>query len=428
LKKAQSLLSPAEGTPATAARLLLAVLRDKQTSDQALERIPSTPQVRDTFYGTLRHVFCLQRGVDKALRKPLANKHRDVYCLMLVGAYQLAYARMPDHAAINETVAGCRALRKPWATGLVNALLRHIQRKGLPNDCSDASEHPSWMAERIHRDFPDRAGAIFSANMGRAPMCVRINRRLVATDGYRQRLADSGIAFSGGFQDEFIILTAAMPTARLPGFGDGLAAIQDAGAGFAADILAPERGSRVLDACAAPGGKLFHLLERFPDATTLAIDSSTARLERLEAEAARLHHNVNARQGDATELTWWDGQPFDRVLLDAPCSGSGTLRRHPDIRLLRAASDLDDYARLQGRLLTNLWQTLRPGGNLLYCTCSLFAEENDEVIGAFLKAADDAEARPLSLATGVARAHGWQLLPTDSRTDGFYYALLTKRV
>ncbi len=417
----------AEGSPATASRLLLAVTRDKQTSDQALERFPSTPQARDTFYGTLRHFFALRRCVDEALRKPLPNKHQDVYSLMLVGAYQLVYARIPDHAAINESVAGCRTLRKSWAKGLVNAVLRQVQRHGLPNGCSDASEHPAWMAERIRRDFPGQAGAIFSANMDRAPMSVRINRRLIATDDYRRQLTDSGIVFGDGFQDEFVILAAPMPAARLPGFGEGLAAIQDAGGGFAADILAPEPGARVLDACAAPGGKLFHLAERFPEAATIAIDSSPTRLERLAAEAARLRHSVNARQGDATKLTWWDGQAFDRVLLDAPCSGSGTLRRHPDIRLLRQASDLEKYARLQRRLLTNLWQTLRPGGNLLYCTCSLFAEENDEVIGAFLKAADDAQASPLSLATGVGRAHGWQLLPTDSRTDGFYYALLTKR-
>jgi 16S rRNA (cytosine967-C5)-methyltransferase len=407
--------SPPEGSPATAARLLLAVIRDGQTSDQALARIPSSAQVRDTFYGALRHLFSLQGGVDAALRKPLPGKHLDVYCLMLVGAYQLAYARVPDHAAINETVAGCRTMRKAWATGLVNAVLRGIQRDGLPNECSDAFEHPPWMAERIHRDFPDQAGAIFSANIGRAPMCVRINLSRIAPAAYRQQLANSGITFSEGFQDEFVILSAPMPAARLPGFDDGFAAIQDAGAGFAADLLAPEPGSRVLDACAAPGGKLFHLTERFPDVAALALDASAVRLERLEAEAARLHHAVNARQGDATELTWWDGEAF------------GTLRRHPDVRLLRKAADLDNYARTQQRMLTNLWQTLRPGGNLLYCTCSLFAEENDQVIAAFLKAADDARASPVTLGSGVARAHGWQLLPTDSRTDGFYYALLSKR-
>ena len=206
-----------------------------------------------------------------------------------------------------------------------------------------------------------------------------------------------------------------------------MAAIQDAGAGYASGILAPEPGSRVLDACAAPGGKLFHLLERFPGVTAVALDSSAQRLERLSAEAGRLRHPVNALHGDVTELTWWDGEAFDRILLDAPCSGSGTLRRHPDIKLLKKASDLDGYAQLQSRLLTNLWQTLRPGGNLLYCTCSLFAEENDQVVAAFLNVADDAETSPASLASGLARTYGWQLLPTDSRTDGFYYALLSKR-
>ncbi|NIP15404.1 MAG: 16S rRNA (cytosine(967)-C(5))-methyltransferase RsmB [Pseudomonadales bacterium] len=419
--------SPAEGSPATAARLLLAVTRDRQTSDQALARIASTPRIRDTFYGTLRHLFALRRSVDSALRNPLASKHEDVYCLMLVGAYQLAFTRVPDHAAINETVAGCRAIRKPWARGLVNAVLRQIQRRGLPIECSDAHEHPPWMTERVRRDFPDQADAIFSANMSRAPMCVRVNGSLVANDVYKRQLDDSGIPHTDGFQPEFVILATPMPAAQLPGFAEGLASVQDAGAGFVADILTPEPRSRVLDACAAPGGKLFHLTERFPDAVFVAVDASATRLEQMEAEAARLRHKVYAVHGDATELSWWDGQPFDRILLDTPCSGSGTLRRHPDIRLLREASDLEGYARLQRRLLTNLWQTLRPGGNLLYCTCSLFAEENDQVIAAFLNAADDATTSPLSLASGVPRAHGWQLLPTESRTDGFYYALLSKQ-
>ncbi len=426
-KRAPSLQRPSDSSPITAARLLLAVVRDRRTTDQALARITSTPRARDTFYGTLRHFLTLRRCVDGALRKSLPKQHQDVYCLMLVGAYQLLYARVPDHAAINETVAGCRTIRKSWATGVVNAVLREIQRKGLPNECSAESEHPGWMAERIRRDFPQQADAIFSANLTRAPMSLRINRRLTSTDAYRRQLADSEIAFADGFQDEFVILEAPLPAAQLPGFREGLAAIQDAGAGFAADILAPEPGSKVLDACAAPGGKLFHLAERFPEADLVALDSSAPRLQQLKAEAGRLHHAVPVLLGDATELTWWDGERFDHILLDAPCSGSGTLRRHPDIKLLRNAADLASYARLQACLLTNLWRTLRPGGNLLYCTCSLFAEENDQVVAAFLKVADDAEVGPVSLASGVARTYGWQLLPTEARTDGFYYALLSKR-
>ncbi|MDH3644443.1 MAG: 16S rRNA (cytosine(967)-C(5))-methyltransferase RsmB, partial [Gammaproteobacteria bacterium] len=290
------------------------------------------------------------------------------------------------------------------------------------------AEFPQWINERVRRDYPDRADAITVANLSRAPLIVRINLKRTSASEYQASLAAAGIGYQVVFRPEHLVLDEAMPAESLPGFDAGLVAIQDAGAGFAATILEAGPGARVLDACAAPGGKLFHLMERREDIQALALDKSADRLQHLQLEAARLGHRPETLTGDAGDLDWWDTTEFDAILVDAPCSGSGTLRRHPDIKLLRKPADLGDYAGLQLRLLTNLWRTLRPGGSLLYCTCSLFTEENDAIVADFLAATDDAGVKDISLPTGIPRKFGWQLLPTDRNTDGFYFSLLNKLV
>ena len=416
---------------AAAAWLLSAVVVDGKTSDQALTQLPAQPLTRELFYGAMRHYFTLAAQVDAALTKPLREKDQSIRCLLIVGAYQLRHSRIPDHAAINETVAACKTMKKTSIMGLVNAVLRRLQRDNESTERSFgplevAADFPEWMVGLIRRDYPDRADAILAANLERAPLSLRINQRGTDATQYRAVLDSLGLGHTPAFRKEYVVLDQPIAADALPGFAQGHVAIQDAGAGFVAALLGCQPGSRVLDACAAPGGKLFHLLECQPDVAALAVEKSPERMAHLIAEAQRLGHAPATLVADATTLDWWDGRPFDHVLIDAPCSGSGTLRRHPDIKILRTAADLAGYAKLQGALLTNLWRTVSPGGSLLYCTCSLFAEENDVVLADFLAVTDSAKIARIVLPTGIPRRFGWQLLPTDRNTDGFYFALIEK--
>jgi 16S rRNA (cytosine967-C5)-methyltransferase len=415
---------------ASAARMLAGVVAGGQTSDQVLARAPADPLTRELFYGAMRHYFALGEEVDSALTRPLRKKDEIIRFLLIVGAYQLRYTRIPDHAAINETVNACKALKKTSTASLVNGVLRSLQRKSAQTERSFedalAHEYPDWMSVLIHRDYGELAQEILQACLIKAPLTLRVNQRRSTPENYRGLLDAKAIGYQPAYSEEYLVLDQAYPTDSLPGFDTGLVAVQDAGAGFAAKLLAPASGARVLDACAAPGGKLFHLMECQPDIDALAVELSATRMERLINQAQLLGHAPTTIVADATNLDWWNGSPFDAVLLDAPCSGSGTLRRHPDIKILRNAADLPGYSQLQSQLLTNLWRTVRPGGSLLYCTCSLFAEENDTVVSRFLAANDNAIVEDISLPTGIPRDFGWQLLPTDPKTDGFYFSLLTK--
>ncbi|MEQ8858239.1 MAG: 16S rRNA (cytosine(967)-C(5))-methyltransferase RsmB [Pseudomonadales bacterium] len=433
---------------ASAARLLRRVVVERRTTDQAMSGRDVTPLTQELVLGCLRHWPSLEQRTLALLDKPLRKKDRDIELLMVVGVYQLAYLRIPDHAAINETVKACRELGKPWATGLVNAVLRQVARTAVRNDDDPAQsersfEHPEWLESALRTQYSD-AEALMIANNQRAPMALRINRLRSAPLAYEAQLTAAGLGFrrlaevtgAVGPGPETVVLLEPVAARRLPGFAAGAVAVQDAGAQFAAPLLAEALaeapttlpGARVLDACAAPGGKLFHLHECCPDLALTALESRAERLQQMAEEARRLGHaeHLDLREADATTLDWWDGAPYQAILLDAPCTGTGTLRRHPDIKLLRRAADVAEMAGLQARLLANLWRVLAPGGTLLYCTCSILAAENDEVVDAFLAAHDDATAAPLALTSGRAVRHGWQLLPTDPDTDGFYFSRLQK--
>lgn len=427
-------MTAAAAERARAARLLHQVVTARRTTDQVMDGASVTPLIQEMLLGSLRHYFSLSAAVDAALHRPLKPKDQELRALMIVGAYQLRFMRVPDHAAIFETVDACSELGRPWARGLVNAVLRKLA--AAPAPAAGASEHPSWLEQALRDTYAD-AEAVMAANNQRAPMGLRINLARVAPQAYVERLAAAGhpsrapaASISGdGLPPgpETRILEAPCPAETLPGHGEGLVAVQDAGAQYAALLVAPEAGERVLDACAAPGGKLFHLFERCPQARLTALEVSHRRRAHVEQEAARLgHRNIEVLEADAATLAWWDGVGYQRVLLDAPCSGTGTLRRHPDIKVLRRAEDVAGWVALQRRLLSNLWRVLEPGGTLVYCTCSILAAENDGVISSFLADRPDAVLEPLRLATGRATRHGWQLLPTDPDTDGFYYARMTK--
>ena len=425
---------------ARAARAVHAVRHQRRPLDALLG--PGTPPlVRELAYGTCRHYFSLRGAIDARLSQPLREREQDVYALLLVGLYQLRHLRIPDHAAVSETVAAARLLGKPWARGLVNGVLRSAVRTPArtpaptPTD-EERWEHPAWMIEALREAWPEDHEALLEANNTRAPMAVRVNRAKNDVMAYGAMLDADGLAHRPGLAPNSLVLEAPVPATRLPGHDKGWVAIQDDAAQLASAVLsdglphatAHTEGTRVLDACAAPGGKTFALLEGHPSLALTALDASGDRLDRLRMEAERLGHGaVHVVRGDATGTAWWDGTPFDAILLDAPCSGTGTLRRHPDIKVTRTAGDVRGASRLQGAMLASLWQVLSRGGTLLYCTCSVLPEENDAVIEGFLAATPDASPTPIHATWGRATTHGRILLPSKGGPDGFYYARLAKR-
>jgi 16S rRNA (cytosine967-C5)-methyltransferase len=428
---------------ARAARHLVRIIVDGKTTDQTFGLDPvkqPSPLCQELVFGTLRYYFSLNEAVEKRLSKALRSKDLDLRLLMLVGAYQLRYTRIPDHAAINETVNACRPLRKPWARSLVNAVLRSIAQD-VDDDKTECSfELPDWISGRINSAYPAVAADVMNGLLGRAPMSLRVNVSRTPPAEYKARLDEQNLSWQAGLVPEHIVLNTPVPAAQLPGYAQGQVSIQDGGAILASGLLDPERklaqqsNCRILDACAAPGGKLFHLAESVAPAELVALEINSRRLEHLCSEAARLgFDSIRTLQADATDTSWWDQRTFDAILLDAPCSGVGTLRRHPDIKHLRKIDDLADYQQLQLSLLRNLWRTLATEGTLLYCTCSLFQEENDNVVQQFLNETHDARAQLISAPVGQRTEHGWQLLPRPvndanlaASVDGFYYARLRK--
>jgi 16S rRNA (cytosine967-C5)-methyltransferase len=383
----------------------------------------SRPAVQDLAYGTLRDYGAPEAIVVMLARKPVPD--RGVHALLLCALHALRHERRAPHTIVDETVTACAEIGHGAARGFVNALLRnYLRRRAALEAEARGSEaacfgYPAWWIARVRRAHPEAWEAALAAGNTRPPMTLRVNRRKLAVEGYLAKLAAVGIdARRAG--EVAVRLAQPQGVDALPGFAAGEVSVQDAGAQLAAPLLDARDGMRVLDACAAPGGKTAHLLE-LADLDLLALDRDPARVPRIDATLARLGLAAEVRVADAGDPDrWWDGKPFDRVLLDVPCSASGVVRRHPDIKWLRREADLEGFAREQSRLLVALWQVLAPGGKLLYATCSVFPEENGAVIDAFLARRDDARRRPLpGLGDGT-------LLPDDEH-DGFFYALLEKR-
>lgn len=428
--------SPTVDCRAAAAQVLAAVCDAGQSLERQLARVESGVRERDRAllrelcYGSLRWQPLLQELLRPLLRKPLKERDGDIRQLLAVGAYQLLYTRIPPHAAISSAVDAARALGKQWAAGLINAVLRGLQRDRealfarLPPHA--AAAHPPWLWDTLRAAWPDQADAIFAANNAHPPMCLRVNHRRATPAEYLEQLIAAGIdAECCTFAPEGVRLAAATDVVQLPGFAYGVASVQDEAAQLAAHLLDVQPGQRVLDACCAPGGKTAHLLELQPTLDLCALDVSTERLQRVAANLERLQLHADLRSGDARRpATWWDGRPFDRILLDAPCSGTGVIRRHPDIKLLRTAADIEQLAALQREMLAALWPLLAPGGLLLYATCSVMPTENTQTIEHFLATTPDARELPIDAAWGTPQPAGRQLLP--ALHDGFYYALLRK--
>lgn len=386
-------------------------------------------------FGTLRWCYRLEAILNSLLRKPLKKKDGDVHALLLVGLYQLLFLEMPPHAAVSETVGAVRQLGKEWATGLVNAVLRNAQRQhgALQHSVDGAASarwaHPDWWIKRLQQDWPQDWQHILEANNQRPPMVLRVNASRTDRSSYLQQLKQAGIgAKASSIPDTAISLQEPVAVDSLPGFSSGLVSVQDAAAQLSASLLQLESGQRVLDACAAPGGKTGHMLESVPDlGAVFAIDNDARRLLKVRENLLRLQLDGELIAADAADPeSWWDGEPFDRILLDAPCSASGVVRRHPDIKLLREAGDLHTLSQQQQRLLSALWPLLASGGILLYVTCSVFKRENSDVVRAFLDGHHDAAELPLPEQWGKSLAPGRQILPGEQGMDGFYFARLSK--
>lgn len=405
---------------------LTAELRQRQGLNFAL--------LQEYCYGVCRWYGTLDCWATLLLEKPLRKKDTDVHCLVLLGLYQLFFMRTPAHAAINETVAAASSLGKPWAKGLVNAVLRAAQRSEEKlRQASDADyackyAHPQWLLDQLKQDWPRHYRAILDANNARAPMTLRVNTGRTSREDYLAQLQHAGIpAEPGRLTSTAVMLHSPVDVNQLPGFSEGLVSVQDEASQLLPRLLPLQPGQRVLDACAAPGGKTCALLEREPGLSVLCLDNDNKRLPRLHDNLERCRLSATVLCGDITQgLPAELAAPFDVILLDAPCSATGVIRRHPDIKLLRTADEVNELTIKQSRLLEAAWPLLKPGGYLMYSTCSVLKSENSACIADFLQRCPTAREITLALDVAVPCAHGLQLLPQALGHDGFFYALLQK--
>ncbi len=401
------------------------------------------PATQSIAFGTVRWFFELEACLDGLLDRPGGKQDPEIRALMLVGLYQLLHGATPLHAAVSETVEAARSLGHPRAAGLVNAILRRFLRERAAVVAAAHARraarhaHAEWMLDAFARDWPDHWQSIAAAGNSEPPMWLRVNARRGTRDAYLARLAEAALpAEPCAFAPEALRLASPVDVNALPGFADGDVSVQDAAAQLAARFLAAAPGMRVLDACAAPGGKACHIAELEPGlAELVALDVDAARATRIEANLARLRLEARVVVGNAGQpAAWWDGRPFDRILLDVPCSGTGVIRRHPDIKLLRRADDIGRFAAQQAALLRSCWGLLAPGGRLVYASCSVLSAENAGVVGSFLAgepaAVDSTESARLSLPGALP----WRIsgpgsaLPSGAAdADGFYYACLEKK-
>jgi 16S rRNA (cytosine967-C5)-methyltransferase len=392
--------------------------------------------VQELAYGTLRHWGALDAIVESLARKPIADPL--LRTLLAVALYQLEHTRAPSFAVVDRAVAAAGDAVRPAAKALANALLRRylrerddIRRAILQSDVARWS-YPQWWIDRVRADYPAQWAAVLEAGNARAPLTLRVNRRVIARETLAERFMLAGIA-SEAVGDAGLIVLAPRPVGELPGFAEGAFAVQDLAAQLAAPLLDVKDGMRVLDACAAPGGKTTHLVE-IADVDVVALDIDARRLARIAENVQRLGHyerRIRLVEGDAgAPQGWWDGQAFDRILVDAPCTASGVVRRHPDGKWRHRAGDVERFAREQARLLAAMWPLLAPGGKLLYATCSVFNAENGATVTNFCAHRADALRETLNLPATSLHRDG-QLLPSPERAshnqDGFFYALLGKR-
>jgi 16S rRNA (cytosine967-C5)-methyltransferase len=427
---------------AVAAKIICRVLTKNQTLKtllpQYLEQFKEKKDralVQELCYGVTRWYHQLDFILACLLDKKIKPKDVDIKALAMVGLYQFLYLRTPPHAVVAATVDACTDLGKPWAKNLVNALLRRYQREhgsiseNMESRFSAKYSHPEWLLHLIKRDYPQNWQEICNTNNSHPPMYIRINRLKTTRDKYMGLLSQAGIesriiphSLAG------IKLGKPVEINQLPKFHDGHVSVQDYAAQLTAELIDLKCNQRLLDACAAPGGKLSHIMENAPkQVQVIAIDSDKLRLNKMQQALDRLQLRVKPVHADARNAEcWWDGSQFDRILLDLPCSATGVIRRNPDIKLLRTPGDIENVLLLQKQLLASLWPLLKPEGKLLYVTCSVLKQENDQQINDFISCHDNAKPLPLNAPWGTATVFGRQIYPGQEDMDGFYYACLQK--
>lgn len=432
-------------TRAIAAKILAGVFRDRKSLTELMQNniplnLPRRDQalIKELCFGVCRWYFRLAKVVDQLIYRPIKVKEAEVSSLLLIGLYQLAYMSTPPHAALAETVGAASVLKKHWAKGLINqALHRFLENSVVLLQKADQSlsgkfAHPEWMINELQTAWPDYGQEILNANNEHAPLFLRANLQKCSRDEYLLQLKNAGIeALTVDDLPQAIRLVSPLKVQDLPGFEQGHFSVQDLASQYVLQILDLQAGHRVLDAAAAPGGKTTHILEAANFISQLiAIDFDSERLQRIRENCQRLQLSqkllkcIVADAGDTK--SWWDNRLFDRILLDAPCSATGVIRRHPDIKILRQYQDIVQCAKQQTSLLNALWPLLKPGGYLLYTTCSIFPLENEKVIEKFCGNHPDAIISPVRLKAGLEQKHGRQLLPEIQAHDGFYFSLLLK--
>ena len=391
--------------------------------------------IQELVYGVCRWYGALNSITDELLNKPIRKKDRIVHFVLLIGLYQLSHLQTADHAAVGETVNACQQLNKGWAKNLINGCLRNFQRRNNTeqqnNHKNSFASHPQWIINAIKADWPDSLQQVIHANNQRPPMCLRVNTNYNSVPNYLAQLNNAEIKASADpYSRDGIILEQGVPVSLLPGFFEGSVSVQDTAAQLACDFLQPLTGHTILDACAAPGGKTAHALERTNGQINMtALDISEARCEQLHDTLQRLKFDAQIRCADAAKSPSWSPPEsgYDRILIDAPCSGLGVIRRHPDIKHHRTPNDIDALIETQQAILNNLWPLLKPGGLLLYMTCSVLSKENEQQISQFLASQNDAMLQEIKHPNALTLKYGVQTLPGVHSMDGFYYALVSKK-
>jgi 16S rRNA (cytosine967-C5)-methyltransferase len=424
----------------SAVRVLGAVIKDGKSLDGRFNSEDSA-LAKQISYGVIRDYYHLSALLNTLVMKPLVGKNADLKLLLLAGLYSVDQLHRPIHTSVNAVVNAAQGIKAGWAKGLVNGVLRNYLRQNQKNSDSTAVNaklsgvasndpqvrynHPQWLIDRLQNAWPEHAEQIMTANLARPPMTLRVNHQLITTAGYLARLQEQQItARVGNYSASAIYLDTPMKVTLLPGFDDGQVSVQDEASQLAAGVLAAESGMLVLDTCAAPGGKTCHILESTPNLQLTALDVEAGRLETVRDNLRRLHLQANCEATDLRQFA--TTHLFDRILLDAPCSATGIIRRHPDIKLLRRNSDIDKLAATQLALLRAAWPLLTPGGVLVYSTCSILPAENEAVVGQFLTENEDASALPIDADWGKQQAYGRQLFPDPHGHDGFYYARISR--
>lgn len=393
------------------------------------------PLAMELVNGVLRWRFRLEALLAKLLSRPLRKKDVDIQLALLLALYELIELSTPDYAVVNEAVTQTRRVGKKWASGMVNGVLRSFIRDrealltSIDEDEVALFSHPRWLIDLLKQDWPQQTAQILDANNQRPPMWLRVNAAKTSVEDYMKRLDAQQIkAVRHPLADVAVKLESPMDVSHLPGFTQGLVSVQDAAAQLAAKLLGAENGERVLDLCAAPGGKTCHLLESAANIEMTAVELEPLRMQRVQQNLDRLGLHAELIVGDATDTqSWWDGRTFDRILVDAPCSASGVIRRHPDIKSLRHVDDLDSLTKIQQQILLQALSMLKPGGTLLYVTCSVLKRENEQQIAQLMSVREEAVEIDIDETWGIPCAHGRQLLPGDMDGDGFYYARLKKQ-